>query len=103
MSPHPAIAFLPAAGGDAPDLDVFRGGPDDLSDIVVIDYPGWRRYVTEGYSADALIDDLAVKIAATIPAGPIRIVGVSIGGHLGYAVALRLQAQGRDIAGLCAI
>lgn len=103
MNQRPAIAFLPAAGGDAPDLDVLRNGPADLNDIAVIDYPGWRRYITEGYSADALIDDLAVKIAATIPAGPIRIVGVSIGGHLGYAVGLRLLAQGRDIAGLCAI
>jgi len=103
MTPHHAIAFLPGAGGDAPGLDVFRDGPDDPNQIEVIDYPGWRRYVTEGYSADALIDDLAFEIARRIPAGPIRIIGVSIGGHLGYAAGLRLRAQGREIAGLCAI
>ena len=35
--------------------------------------------------------------------GPVRIVGISIGGHFGYAAALRLQAIGREIAGFCAI
>jgi thioesterase domain-containing protein len=103
MTPRHSIAFLPGAGGDAPDLDVFREGPGDPNQVAAIDYPGWRRYVIEGYSADALIDDLAVEIARRIPAGPIRIIGVSIGGHFGYAVGLRLQAQGREIAGWCAI
>jgi thioesterase domain-containing protein len=103
MTLHSSIAFLPGAGGDGPDLDVFRDGPDDPNQIVFIGYPGWRRYVIDGYSADALIDELAASIAGKIPAGPIRIIGVSLGGHLGYAAGLRLQAQGREIAGLCAI
>jgi thioesterase domain-containing protein len=103
MNPRASIVFLSGAGGGAPDLDVFREGPGDPNQVEVIDYPAWRRYVADGYSADALIDDLAVEIAGRIPAGPIRIIGVSIGGHFGYAVGLRLQAQGREIAGLCAI
>jgi thioesterase domain-containing protein len=103
MNPGNSIVFLPGAGGDPPDLGVFREGPGDANQVEAIDYPGWRRYVAEGYSADALIDDLAVEIARRIPAGPIRIIGVSIGGHFGYAAGLRLQAQGREIAGLCAI
>jgi len=103
MSQRQPIVFLSGAGGDAPDLDVFRDAAGDLTQIEVIGYPGWRRYVAEEYSADALIDDLAAEIARRIPAGPIRIIGVSIGGHFGYAVGLRLRGQGRDIAGLCAI
>jgi len=103
MNVHISIAFLPGAGGGVPDLDVFRDGADDPTRVEAIGYPGWKRYVVEGYSADALINDLAIEIARRIPAGPIGIIGVSIGGHFGYAVALRLQAQGRDIAGLCAI
>ena len=103
MTPRNSIVFLPGAGGGAPNFDVFRDGAGDLTQVDVIDYPGWRRYIVEGYSADALIDDLAAEITRQIPAGPIRIIGVSIGGHFGYAVALRLQAHGRDIAGLCAI
>jgi thioesterase domain-containing protein len=103
MSPPQSIIFLPGAGGDAPDLDVFRDGGGDPTQVEFIGYPGWRRYVAEGYSAHALIDDLAAEIARRIPAGPIRIIGVSIGGHFGYAVGLRLRARGREIAGLCAI
>jgi thioesterase domain-containing protein len=103
MTLGPSIAFLPGAGGDGPDLDVFRDGPEDPNQVAFIGYPGWRRYATEGYSANTLIDELAASIAGAIPAGPIRIIGVSLGGHLGYAAGLQLQAQGREIAGLCAI
>jgi len=103
MKPPVPIIFLSGAGGGAPDLRLFRDGAGDPTRVEVIGYPGWRRYVSEGCSADSLIDDLAAEIALTIPTGPIRIVGFSIGGHFGYAVARRLLAQGRDIAGLCAI
>jgi thioesterase domain-containing protein len=99
---HPTV-FLSGAGGGVPDLDVFREGPDDPTQVEVIGYPGWKRYVAEGYSADTLIDDLAREIARRVPAGPVRIIGVSIGGHFGYAAGLRLQAEGREVAGLCAI
>jgi thioesterase domain-containing protein len=103
MNTRHSTVFLSGAGGGLPDLDVFRDGADDPTLVEAIRYPGWKRYVVEGYSADALIDDLAVEITRRIPAGPIRIIGVSIGGHFGYAVGLRLQARGREIAGLCAI
>jgi thioesterase domain-containing protein len=99
---HPTV-FLSGAGGGVPDLDVFRAGPDDPTRVEVISYPGWKRYAAGGYTADALIDDLASEIARRVPGGPIRIIGVSIGGHFGYAVGLRLQARGREVAGLCAI
>jgi thioesterase domain-containing protein len=103
MSTGHSTVFLSGAGGGVPDLDVFREGPDDPTRVEAIGYPGWKRYAAEGYSADALIDDLATEIGRRVPSGAIRIIGVSIGGHFGYAVGLRLRAQGRDIAGLCAI
>jgi thioesterase domain-containing protein len=99
----PPIIFLSGAGGGAPDLDVFRDGVDDTTRFEVIGYPGWLRYVADGFSAEVLIADLAAQIVAKVPHGPIRIVGLSIGGHFGYAIALHLQATGREIAGLCAI
>ena len=68
-----------------------------------ISYPGWQAYVANGFSAEALIEDLAAQIATRVPQEPIRIVGYSIGGHLAYAVALHLQASGREIEGFCAI
>src|SRR5215468_6781322 len=69
----------------------------------MIGYPGWRRYVEIGFSAEKLIEDLAAQMAIRAPEGPIRIIGISIGGHLGYAAAVRLQASGRKIGGFCAI
>src|SRR5258706_10730261 len=102
VSPPPVL-FLSGAGGGAPDLGVFRDGVDDMTRFEVIGYPGWRRYVADGFSAEALIADLAAQIVTKVPRGPIRIVGLSIGGHFGYAIGLHLQAMGREIAGLCAI
>jgi thioesterase domain-containing protein len=40
---------------------------------------------------------------AAVPQGPIRIVGLSIGGHFAYGIGLHLQAMGREVAGICAI
>src|ERR1700687_2424355 len=93
------VIFLSGAGGGAPDLDVFRAGVNDVTRFEVIGYPDWRRYVADGFSAEVLVAALAAQIATTIPRGPIRIVGLSIGGHFGYAAALHLQAMGREIAG----
>jgi len=97
------VMFLSGAGGGAPDLDMFRDGVDDTTRFEVIGYPGWRRYVADGFTAEALIAELASLIVAKVPRGPIRIVGLSIGGHFGYAIALHLEAVGREIAGFCAI
>jgi thioesterase domain-containing protein len=97
------IIFLSGAGGGAPDLEVFRAGIGEVTRFEVISYPGWERYAADGFSAEALISDLTAEIATRVPGGAIRIVGFSIGGHFGYAVALRLQAMGREIAGFCAI
>jgi hypothetical protein len=87
----------------APNLDVFREGAEDVTRFEVIGYPGWRRLVADGFSAEVLIADLVAQIVTRVPRGPIRIVGFSIGGHFGYAAALRLRAMGREIAGFCAI
>jgi pimeloyl-ACP methyl ester carboxylesterase len=69
----------------------------------LISYPGWKRYASDGFSAEILIADLVNEITKRMPEGPIRIIGLSIGGHFGYAAGLRLEAMGREIAGFCAI
>jgi pimeloyl-ACP methyl ester carboxylesterase len=98
-----AVIFLSGAGGGAPDFDVFRRDAEDLTRFALVSYPGWKSYILPGFSAEILVTDLAARIAAIVPQGPIRVIGLSIGGHLGYAVALRLEAMGREIAGFCAI
>jgi surfactin synthase thioesterase subunit len=95
----PTVVVLPGSGGNAPNLNIFGKLDDDAARIEVIEYPGWRRYVERDFSAEALMMDLAIRIMSKVPSGPIRIVGVSIGGHFGYAVATRLQAAGREITG----
>lgn len=97
------IIFLSGAGGGTPDFAAFSTRPDDTGRFVPIAYPDWRRSAAEGFSADGLIVELAEQILTKVPQGPIYIVGLSIGGHFGYAAALRLQEMGREIAGLCAI
>lgn len=97
------VIFLSGAGGGAPDLNAFRTGIDGITRFEVIRYPGWESFVADGFSAETLMADLVAQIETRVPRGPIRIVGLSIGGHLGYAAALRLQAKGREITGFCAI
>jgi thioesterase domain-containing protein len=97
------LIFLSGAGGKPPDLDAFRKGFGQATRFEVIDYPGWKLYVSDGFSTEVLVEGLVEEIAAKVPQGPIHIVGLSIGGHFAYAAALRLEAMGREIGGFCAI
>jgi thioesterase domain-containing protein len=99
----PSVIVLPGAGGEVPDRAIFAADEDDTTCFHAIGYPGWQRYIAGDFSAEALVADLAAQIVAKVPHGPIYIVGISFGGHFGYAIALRLRAQGREIGGLCAI
>jgi thioesterase domain-containing protein len=55
------------------------------------------------FSIDSMIDDFVSHIMRMVPRGPIWLVGFSIGGHFAYAIAARLQANGREVGGLCVI
>ena len=94
---------LAGSGGGTANLAMFCSTPRDLQNFETITYPCWRRYVEMGYTADKLVDDLIHEINARVPEGPIRLIGVSLGGHFAYAIALRLRAEGREIGGLCAV
>jgi thioesterase domain-containing protein len=97
------VIVLPGAGGGAPDLALFRAGFPEATQFQILNYPGWRRYVELGYSLQSLTEDLASQIQHLIPIGPIRIIGISIGAHIGYALAVQLEAAGWEVSGLCAI
>ncbi len=99
----PVLIVLPGAGNNAPDPALFRGASADATRVEIVRYPGWRRYVENGYSAEALVRDLAREITTRAGGDPIRIVGMSIGGHLGYAAARYLEGAGRPVEGLCAV
>jgi thioesterase domain-containing protein len=94
------IFILPGAKG-ATNLTVFRDVFGD--NLKSIRYPDWRRTAANDFSAETLISDLTNQIETMAPNLPIYIIGNSIGGHFGYAIAVRLEASGRQIAGFCAI
>jgi thioesterase domain-containing protein len=98
------FVFLPGAGGAGQGITPsFAAGMKDPVRFESIRYPGWRRYVAEVFSPDLLIEELIVEIESRVPSGPIRLMGMSLGGHLAYAAALRLKERGREIAGLCVL
>ncbi|HVP62927.1 MAG TPA: alpha/beta fold hydrolase [Myxococcaceae bacterium] len=99
----PPVVFLPGAGGQAPDLSFLRDGPSDVTRFITINYPGWRQYVEADFSPEVLIQYLVEQIIAAVASGPVALLGVSLGGHFCYALALRLRALGRDVAGICVI
>lgn len=97
------IIFLPGTGGELPNFSGFNVGRGDSCRFEALTYPGWRQYVSKGFTIETLIADLEAQIVTKVPEGPIRIVGYSVGGHFGYAAAVRLRAIGREVAGFCAI
>jgi thioesterase domain-containing protein len=97
------FVYLPGAGGGEADLSKFSKSLGAAFEFEVVDYPGWQRYIDENFSANDLAAEFATQIAARVPRDPILIAGASLGGHFGYAAALRLKAVGREVAGFCAI
>jgi thioesterase domain-containing protein len=97
------VIFMTGAGGAAPDLSVLRSGPEDELEFQTVGYPGWRRYIAEDFSAPALLTELTDEVVRRVPAGPIAFLGLSLGGHFSYAIALELLARGREVAGVCLI
>jgi len=97
------MIVLPGASGKAPRASFFEAASDGRCPVLTMTYPGWRRYAEAGFAPPALIDDLAAKVTEFVPSGRLVIAGVSIGGHFGYALALRLEAMARELAGVCAI
>jgi thioesterase domain-containing protein len=104
MTPPPCtFVYLPGAGGGEADLAVLRGSLGNGFQFETADYPGWQRYIDDQFTAETLLEELTTKISTSMPDGPIHIVGVSLGGHFGYAAAVQLAASGREIGGFCAI
>jgi thioesterase domain-containing protein len=102
----PTVVFFPGGGGgwsDHRSYDASFLGLINSIRFEPIQYPDSRRFIADGFSAEVFISELVDQIVAKVPRGRVWIVGFSIGGHFGYASALRLQAIGREIAGFCAI
>lgn len=89
--------FLPGSGGGTPNLSVLNEGGAYPINFHPLEYPGWSEYVKSGFSPDDLISELSMNIESIAPVGPINIVGLSLGGHFAYLLALDLQKKGRRV------
>ena len=103
--PYPAnpVIVLSGAGGRPVDPAMFASEDDDKACFETLTYPGWREYVQHGFTADKLVAQLVNQMIARVPVGPIHIIGVSLGGHFGYAAALRLQELGHPVGSFCSV
>jgi thioesterase domain-containing protein len=100
--PSSPILILSGAGGGVDPAFSGSNAPDAPRFEAIV-YPGWRRYAEIGFSVEDLVEDLAAQIAARMREQPIRLIGMSLGAHLGYAAALKLQSSGHEIGGFCAL
>jgi len=94
--PRPVVFVLPGLGGeDDPDFEGFWQPMRSRFDLVKIRYFDWTELVETGCDIDALAAHVRRQIEGKIPAGPVRLAGYSIGGHLAYSTALAFQSEGR--------
>ena len=95
--------YIPGAGGGAPNLAALLDEGDGETSFEVIQYPGWRRCSDPLCSGEKIVSDLSREIESRVPNGPLRIMGLSLGGHFAYLVAHHLEEKGREIEIVCAI
>lgn len=92
----PTVFFLPGLGGhDDPALNAFRSRLRGVLSIVPIHYPEWTELAEPGTDFAALVANVKLQIEREQPAGPVRLAGYSIGGHIAYACARAFEEQGR--------
>ena len=97
------VVFPGAGGGDTSGSTLLTGDIEDAQLFHDIPYPTWKRFAANDLAMEPLIAEFSAQVMDKVPQGPIYIVGISIGGHFGYAVALRLKQLGRNVDGFCAI
>ena len=103
MTNRDLVIFLPGGGATDEELAPLKTIVEADGRFRMVSFPGWRRYASNEFSADLLIGEVAAYVESEAPTGPLRIVGLSLGAHVGYAAAVRLQSRGREVVGFCAI
>lgn len=94
---RPVVVLLPGLTGDSPSLASFRADLANEVRFVLIDYPPWRRMVAQAMTIGEIAGAVVADILARVPAGRIRLTGYSLGGAIGYEVALHLTRLGRPV------
>jgi len=100
---RPLVLIAPGIGGDEPRLLDFRNRLSKALRFEVLEYPDIDRPPAEVSSLETIVGGLLRQIAEKAPAGPVYLVGYSIGGAFALEVARRLEAIGRPPAFLGAV
>jgi thioesterase domain-containing protein len=98
-----AFLTVAGAGGGHVDSSMFADPPDAPRAFLALDLPDWRWHLSAARTYADLVQHLAAQAIALVPDGPLRFIGSSLGGHLAFETAARLQAAGRPIGGLCLV
>lgn len=96
-APSPLLFLLPGLIDDDPEFDSVWLPLRKTLKIVGVRYLDWCALVAPDASIVSLISYVSDQIKRNAPSGPILIAGYSIGGRIGYAVALALQQEGRSV------
>jgi len=100
-TPLPAVFFLPGLfGDDDPEIAKFCEPIRAELDFLPVTYFDWAGHAETHFAFAALTEHVLRQIEARMPAGPIRMAGYSLGGHLAFATALALEAKGRRVEAL---
>jgi thioesterase domain-containing protein len=90
----PVVFFFQGSGeGEAK----YWGPFEDVVRAVPLSYLDWTELVKPETGFAGVILHLKAQIQSRMPAGPLHLVGYSIGGPLAYACAIALQAEGRVV------
>jgi len=65
--------------------------------VRAVDYGDWQHWTAPGFGPEQLVARVAEHIAAAQPDGELRLLGYSVGGHLGFATIQRLRQMGRTV------
>lgn len=91
------VHLLPGLSRDEQRLVRFRGALADAMTVRAVDYGDWQHWAAPGFGPDALLARVVENIAAAQPSGELRLLGYSVGGHVGFAAARRLRRMGRAV------
>lgn len=96
-SPAPALFVIHPAGGIAWNYRDLARALDPPRNVIGLQSPALDPAQALPASIDALAADYAARIVARQPQGPVHLLGWSVGGILAQAIAVQLQAMGRQV------